>query len=178
MDLLKELSELELTQDVTELDLDGELPDIRGLETKYLYCNFNKALKLSQLPQTLELLSCNNNCRILCEEDAPVLHNVRGFIDANETVVDSWEHLFRTCPNIETLDLRRESIPGEVSLLKNLKMICIEGGKEDAHLNLDVPEGCSIVISGLGQRPKKYIYKNGVPILVESVRVSFDFALY
>jgi hypothetical protein len=93
MDLLKQLSELEITPDVSELDLDGELPDIRNLETKYLYCNFNKALKLSLLPQTLELLSCNNQCRILTE-DAPLLPNVKGFIDANDTIVDSWEHLF------------------------------------------------------------------------------------
>ena len=174
MDLLKELSELELTQDVTELDLDGELPDIKHLETKYLYCNFNKTLKLSQLPLTLELLSCNNQCRILCEEDAPLLPNVKGFIDANETIVDSWEHLFITCPNIETLDMRRLDIPQEVSLLKSLKIICLEGGKEDAHLDLDVPEGCTVILSALGQRPKKYIYKDGVPVLVDTVRVSFD----
>lgn len=173
MDLLKELSELELTQDVTELDLDGELPDIKHLDTKYLYCNFNKALKLSLLPQTLELLSCNNNCRILTE-DAPILPNVKGFIDANETIVDSWEHLFRTCPNIETLDMRRLSIPTEVSLLKSLKIICLEGGKEDSHLDLDVPEGCTVILSELGQRPKKYVYKSGVPRLVDTVRVSFD----
>jgi hypothetical protein len=53
-------------------------------------------------------------------------------------------------------------------------MICLEGGANDAHLGLNVPEGCSVVISGLGNKPKKYVYKGGEPILIDAVRVSFD----
>jgi hypothetical protein len=174
MELLKELSEL--TINTTELNLDGELPDITHLDTKYLYCNFNKKLRLSLLPQSLELLSCNNQCRILIEdvEEARPLLNVKGFIDAYGTIIDSWEYLFRICPNIETLDMRRLHIPREVCLLKNLKEICIDGGIEGVEVGLEVPEGCIIQVSSCGQRPRRYIYKNGEPQLVESMFVSFD----
>jgi hypothetical protein len=174
MEVLKELFELNMVS--KELNIDGELPNITHLDTKYLYCNFNKSLKLSHLPQTLELISCNNKCRIINEgiDVSVILPNVKGFIDAYGTIVDSWEYLFRICPNLETLDMRRLYIPQEVCLLKNLKIVCIDGGEECAHLGLEVPENCEIIVSALGYRPKKYIYRNGEPHLKNTPSVTFD----
>ena len=159
---LHKTQDTDLSEYVNEssLDITGEFPDISHFQTKHLFTQFNKNVRLSYLPETLETLSCEHFCNIPYEEDNKrILQNVIGFTDAYKTNVESWEQLFTICPNIEILEFRKRDVPKEACVLKKLKEIYVEDAPS-GELQ-EIPEGCILVVSCCGKKSEKYICKSG-----------------